>query len=480
MNYYRCTCSFTRATAVLVFVGCFCAQLSAQVNVAMGAGCRLEITNVMNIDLSGNWSNAGTFVAGNGTVNFNGSTGIQTVVNASGETFHRLAVNKAAGMVQLMSPIAVNGSVTLGSGDLNLNGNVLTLGPNASVSETAGNTIFCGTTGYITTVRTLNAPSAVNVGGLGIVLTSSANLGSTTVKRQHAVCTGGGNSSIKRSFTVIPTNNSSLNATLAFRYDDSELNGITESQLTMFKSADGGTTWTYVGGTLETGNNTLTLTGVNSFSMWTAAASSAPLPVQLVGLTVGAAKASVTLRWSTATEADNHGFEIERRCMDATEQGGSGTNHQSPINQLTNWQSVGFLKGFGTSTSPKAYSFTDENLSSGGYAYRIKQINLDGSFVYTNALEVAVGIPLEFSLSQNYPNPFNPATTIEYDLPKEAPVQLMVYDNLGRMVRTLIEANQPAGYYKVVFDAQGLSSGMYYYRIQAGDFVKVKKLTLLK
>ena len=115
-----------------------------------------------------------------------------------------------------------------------------------------------------------------------------------------------------------------------------------------------------------------------------------------------------------------------------------------------------------------------------GEVSRIKQINLDGSFAYTIALEVAIGVPLEFSLSQNYPNPFNPTTTIEFDLPRAINVDLIVYDNLGRKVKTLVEGVQPAGYHKAVFDAQGLSSGMYYYRIAAGDFVKVKKLILLR
>jgi hypothetical protein len=89
-------------------------------------------------------------------------------------------------------------------------------------------------------------------------------------------------------------------------------------------------------------------------------------------------------------------------------------------------------------------------------------------------------IPKVFALYPNYPNPFNPSTTIQYDLPQGSPVRLVVYDNLGRVVRTLVEANQPPGRHRVIFDAQGLSSGMYYYKIVAGEFVSVKKLLLLK
>ena len=231
--------------------------------------------------------------------------------------------------------------------------------------------------------------------------------------------------------------------------------------------------------------------GVSDFGEFAFGSLYNPLPVQIVGLSAVAAKASVGLRWSTATEVNNHGFEVEQRSVDATtsaspvgpaQQRKEAAAHGSrfTIHDSPQWFTVGFVKGSGTSTSPKDYSFTDEDLASGRYAYRIKQINLDGSFAYTIALEVAIGVPLEFSLSQNYPNPFNPTTTIEFDLPRAINVDLIVYDNLGRKVKTLVEGVQPAGYHKAVFDAQGLSSGMYYYRIAAGDFVKVKKLILLR
>jgi hypothetical protein len=208
-----------------------------------------------------------------------------------------------------------------------------------------------------------------------------------------------------------------------------------------------------------------------------------PLPVEMVSLGASVVGNSVELRWYTATEVDNYGFEIERRSVGPTAQrgeGSAGNGSLFTVYDSPQWSKVGFVQGSGTSTSPKEYSFIDENLRSGRYAYRIKQINLDGSFAYTDALEVAIGVPTEFSLSQNYPNPFNPTTTIEYDLPQEVKVDLIVYDNLGQEVKTLADAVQPAGYYKVVFDAKGLSSGMYYYRIRAGDFVKVKKLLFIK
>ena len=108
----------------------------------------------------------------------------------------------------------------------------------------------------ITTTRLLNAPTGENVGGLGAMLTSSADLGSTTVERMHAAGTGGGNSGIFRVFSIQPTNNSGLNATLRFYYDESELNGIAENDLILFKSPDGlNDSWTNVGGTVNPAEN---------------------------------------------------------------------------------------------------------------------------------------------------------------------------------------------------------------------------------
>jgi hypothetical protein len=197
-----------------------------------------------------------------------------------------------------------------------------------------------------------------------------------------------------------------------------------------------------------------------------------PLPVQCSALLATCKNTqSVELQWRTATEVDNFGFEIERSQV---------LSRQSSIGNLE-WTRIGFVEGAGTSTSPREYSFVDRGVAPGRYSYRIKQIDRGGSFRYIGETEVEVGgVPHEFTLHQNYPNPFNPATTIEYDLPEEANVSLVVYDNLGRRVAELVNTHQQPGYYTATFDASHLTSGMYYYKLQAGDFVKVRKLILVK
>jgi hypothetical protein len=194
------------------------------------------------------------------------------------------------------------------------------------------------------------------------------------------------------------------------------------------------------------------------------------LPVELVALTAKPTRSAVTLNWTTATETNDFGFEIERQPM----------GDSRP--QSTSWASVGLVQGKGTSTSPTKYSFTDEHISPGRYSYRIKQIDKNGSFTYTDATDVEVGLaPKEFTLSQNYPNPFNPTTTIEFTLQLDGHVMLKLYDVTGREVATLLDEDRKAGYYQsVMVDAARFGSGMYVYRLEAGGKVLSRKMLLVK
>jgi hypothetical protein len=221
------------------------------------------------IFLSGNWSNSGTFTAGTGTVIFNGTSENQTITKSGGERFYNLTVKKSSGDVQLSDNVSVSETVTLTSGDLDLNGKTLSLGAAGTLNETAGNTVT-GATGMITTTRNLNSPTGDNVGGLGAMLTTSANLGSTTIERSHSPGTGAGNQGILRVYNIVPTNNSGLDATLRQYYDESELNGATEVNLVMFKSATGTkNSWSPMGGTVNTTDNYVERSGLNDFSFWT-------------------------------------------------------------------------------------------------------------------------------------------------------------------------------------------------------------------
>jgi hypothetical protein len=177
--------------------------------------------------------------------------------------------NPLGAYIDSVAGFTVNGTLSILNGDLELNGGVITLGPTGTLNEAAGHTVN-GSTGSITTTRTLTAPSsASDIAGLGVAIGSSADLGSTVITRGHAIQPAG-SGSIKRYFDIVPTNNTGLNATLVFKYDETELTTIAESILNLYKSTDGGTTFASMGGTVNTAANTVTLTGVSDFSRWTA------------------------------------------------------------------------------------------------------------------------------------------------------------------------------------------------------------------
>ncbi|MFA6541447.1 MAG: T9SS type A sorting domain-containing protein, partial [Bacteroidota bacterium] len=146
------------------------------------------------------------------------------------------------------------------------------------------------------------------------------------------------------------------------------------------------------------------------------------------------------------------------------------------------WSKIGFVEGNGTANSPKTYSFTDKNLTAGKFSYRLKQIDRDGKFGYSQAVELTVGgIPKVFTLDQNYPNPFNPTTTIGFTIPADGMTTLKIYNTLGQEVTTLVNEPLKAGeYHQAQFDASSLASGIYFARLQSADNVQVKKLMLLK
>jgi hypothetical protein len=191
--------------------------------------------------------------------------------------------------------------------------------------------------------------------------------------------------------------------------------------------------------------------------------SDVPLPVELASFTAKVTGENVKLQWSTISELNNKGFDIERK------------------SEGKSWEKINFIGGSGTSNVPHNYTFTDGGLGTGSYNYRLKQIDYNGNFKYHELSEaVIIGVPLRYSLEQNYPNPFNPATVINYQLPYEGFVSLKIYDVSGREVKQLVNEVKQAGYYAVQFNAQSFASGIYFYKIQAGDFMSVKKMVLVK
>jgi hypothetical protein len=248
----------------------------------------------------------------------------------------------------------------------------------------------------------------------------------------------------------------------------------------VYKSTNGGSTFINHNFTFSS-NKILTydyktmvcVTGASNGGVWIYTDSSL-IPVELSSFTAVAENGNVLLSWTTATELNNSGFEIEKSDF---------TNSQ--------WQKTGFVPGFGTVSEPHFYSFIDDNVENGNYYYRLKQIDFDGSFTYSEIINVEIQAPIEFALDQNFPNPFNPSTKIRFTIPiviatplgrgkQSQMVTLKVYDVLGNEVATLVNGDFILGEYEVNFSAMGRTSGIYFYKLEAGGFTQTKKMILIK
>jgi hypothetical protein len=258
------------------------------------------------------------------------------------------------------------------------------------------------------------------------------------------------------------------------------------NQRGVYLSTDGGYFWTYVG--LNSSYPIICLAidsigyiyaGSNYEGIFRAPGRT--VPVELLSFTAEVLESAVELQWTTATETNNSGFEILRKTQKDNE-----------------WKKIGFVPGHGTTTEAQHYSFSDNDISSGKYQYKLKQIDYDGTFEYSKIVEVEIPFVKVFSLSQNYPNPFNPSTKIKYSIPAVGTslmkfVQLKVYDVLGNEITTLVNEVQSAGSYEVEFNVAqisnlsngispkgGLTSGIYFYQLRAGDYVETKKMVFMK
>lgn len=186
------------------------------------------------------------------------------------------------------------------------------------------------------------------------------------------------------------------------------------------------------------------------------------VPVELTSFNASVNGNNVLLKWTTATEINNAGFDIERKTSNS------------------DWRKIGFVAGSGTTTENRSYSFSDKNLTKGKYQYRLRQVDFGGTYEYSKTVEVDVVSPSKFELAQNYPNPFNPTTLISFTIPQSGNVKLSVYNLLGQEISTLVNEYREAGTYDVEFNAVNLNSGVYLYKLESNGLTLTKKMTLLK
>ncbi len=427
-------------------------------NLASTSSSTIEITgNVSNVDLPSSISALGGFIINNP----NGTT--------------------------LQADLTVSTTLTCTSGSVSTNSHTLTWnGITDNLTESAGNYIV----GTLATTRTVASSSSEFFGGIGLSFSSGSDAFSCLVTRYtgaSAAVNVGANTGINRKWEITPAANYSGDRNLTLSWLQNDDNGKTLTAMRIYSLAPAASDWVDESGTDQDGSSrSLTKTSLGAITSgtkmtYTISATNSPLPVELTSFTAEATNKGVLLKWTTATEINNYGFEIQRSVTSGNLRGQDGYSDSS---DLEGYKTIGFVNGSGNSNSPKLYSFEDNNVPSGNVKYRLKQIDVDGAFEYSDIINVIANIPDKFELLQNYPNPFNPVTTIVYAISSAANVNLTVYDMLGQKVTELVNTQKNPGKYTVTFDGSKISSGVYFYRLttsnRTGKFVASKKLILMK
>jgi len=237
---------------------------------------------------------------------------------------------------------------------------------------------------------------------------------------------------------------------------------------TILNTIDGGTTW--IQQNTATNSNLFGVHFTNELTGWVVGengiilkTTNGGVPVELTSFFAESIDGKINLKWTSATEVNNLGFEIER------------------CTENRNWRTIGFVEGKGTTTEIQDYIFIDDlfGVSSDILNYRLKQIDYDGQYNYSFEIELSIP-PASFNLEQNYPNPFNPITTIRYSIPESQLVFLRIYNSLGELVHELVNEEKEAGNYEIEFNGANIPSGVYFYTLSSGGYYQTKKLILLK
>ncbi len=376
-------------TAAGFVLSALCLQIKGQ-GIIISPGGSLIINGSGNIVINnGSLQNDGTFVAGTGTVSVTGSSTNPTLSGSSILGFYNLKLNKPAGNLSLARNLVISNALELNLGVLDLNGFDIDLGSTGNVlGENPAAYIKSSSTGYLVRSVNLNAPTAVNPGNIGIELTSAANLGTTIIRRGHQQQINSSGYSINRSFEIIPSNNTNLNATVKFFYLDNELAGINESELKQWVSYNSGATWLLLGADIHDGvANFVTKAGINSFGRMTLASSvSNPLPVQLLSFTGQLSGVNTLLQWSTTQQINSDRFELER-----------SLNGSSFI-KITS------IAASGNSSITNNYSYSDPFEFGAPVYYRLKMIDKNGKFNYSQIIVIQRGV-IKNELITVFPNP---------------------------------------------------------------------------
>jgi hypothetical protein len=440
----------------------------------------LNINNTVALDaatrsvaLKGNFivtSSAATpFVAGTSTLTFSG-TSTQLISSPVALTFYKVVVNKASGNVQLNKNLNVTNTLTLTLGDIDLNGNVLDLSTTGSLVNEKETSRIKGN-GSVTASKTITAGlNNQNIGNLGALLSNTNDLGLVSVIRSHTAFGSGTNQTPTRSYDVTPTNNTGLSTTLRLYFLAAELSATGEVPSKLYRSTDGGSTFSAPTGTPTTGSNYVQLTGISSFSKWVPGGSTPPssaLPVVLSHFSASRELNIIPISWTTTMEIDNKEFVIERS-FDGT-----------------NFEAIATIPGVGNTSSATNYSYNVLNAPEHSVFFRLKQVDFDGDVAYSKIIGVAAASE---AISNYVDEPSfsvfpNPVTANEiylaYNNVEKQTVVVQIYDASEKVHYTEEIDVEGDGITKLyLVPSQTLARGLYYLTIKTDSKIHTIKLVV--
>lgn len=420
-------------------------NLAMEANMEIVSGSILSINPSSTIEFHRNLFVFGQLNTNGQAVAFSG--GENSILRGNAIILDDVIVNKQSENLEvtLSDDLTVNGNLTLTLGDVNLNGNQLTLGSNSTlIGETADNRVH-GTSGSITTTRNINAPNELNVAGLGIELTSTEDFGSTTVVRGNAQKVFNAGFGLNRYYEIHPTNNDDLDATMKFHYFEDELNTnlgtINEGELDLWRFD--GAVWNFQWATVDLANNFITKTNIPQFSTWTSGSrDNNSLPITLTNFVADCAGDQIYVTWTTASEINNKEFIIE-----ASE-------------DAITWKKIYTLPGAGNSNTNRNYEATvKSSFEKGGYV-RLRQIDYNGQFEAFDPVFVSCQPPASNEISLS-PNPATEYVDVEFKSEMKAEVTLTIFSSAGQiLLNSSVKIEE--GTSVVRLDVAALPAGVYH------------------
>lgn len=452
--------------------------LTIRGSLTIGTGVTLTSTQTGALNLSGNFTNNGTYSTTTQPV-VTAGTAAQTITGTGTYTMYRLAINNAGG-VTLASNLTLSDSLFLLSGKLTIGSSSIVIaatggadaGSETSYVVTNGTGTITqkgvGATDRIFPVGTATSYNPVIIKNVGVVDTFSVR-----VQASFDFPPNFPSRVVNRQWTITEAVAGGSNATVSLQWNIGDQDSGFILTDPVYIGRHDGTYWRQTLATvIGVGPYLASASGFTSFSPFGVGNVDA-LPITLVSFTGTLIENNrVRLEWRTISEINNYGFYVQKRNVGSVD-----------------WVEIqgSFVPGHGTTNQPQYYTYTDNAGITTSTQYRLKQVDLDGTIHYTDPIQVDLPTsvpevaPREFVLKQNYPNPFNPSTEIKFSVENTNHATLEVYNTLGQKVATLFDGVAEAGrYYTVSFNAAGISSGVYLYRLESGKRSDLKKLVLLK